>query len=245
MKKLFLTAAALAALGTSASAADLAARPYTKAPAFVAAVYDWSGFYIGANGGWGSQRDCRTNVTTAFNIGCHDADGAVAGGQIGYRWQSSSWVFGFEAQGDWADLSGSAINNTGLNNVRSKTDAFGLFTAQAGWAWNNTLLYVKGGAAVVSNRFEFRGLGSNVLLSSSDDSSRWGGTAGVGLEYGFAPNWSVAVEYDHVFLDRHDMTFTSAATGLPLAATYRSGGDLDLVTARINYRWGAQVIPKY
>lgn len=129
MKKLFLTTVALAAIATSASAADLTARPYTKAPAVVAAVYDWSGFYIGANGGWGSQRDCRTNVTTAFDIGCHDADGAAAGGQIGYRWQSSSWVFGLEAQGDWADISGSRINNTGLNDVRSKVDALGLFTA--------------------------------------------------------------------------------------------------------------------
>jgi outer membrane immunogenic protein len=59
MKKFLLATVALAALGSSASAADLAARPYTKAPPpMVAAIYDWSGFYIGANGGWGQQRDC-------------------------------------------------------------------------------------------------------------------------------------------------------------------------------------------
>src|SRR3979409_1885137 len=85
MKKFLLGAVGLVALGMAApaSAADLAARPYTKAPPMVAAaLYDWSGFYIGANGGWGQQRDCRFNVTTAFDIGCHDANGGVAGGQI-------------------------------------------------------------------------------------------------------------------------------------------------------------------
>jgi outer membrane immunogenic protein len=203
----------------------------------VAAMYDWSGFYIGGNGGWGQQRDCRFNVTVAFDIGCHDADGAVAGGQIGYRWQSSAWVFGLEAQGDWADLKGTHLNPTGANNVHSRLDAFGLFTGQVGYAWNNALLYVKGGAAVVNERFDFLALGTNALLASTGDQTRWGATAGVGLEYGFAPNWSFAVEYDHIFTDRHNTTFVTAA-GIPLVATYRSGGDVDLITARINYRFG-------
>ena len=65
MKKIAF-AAALLALGTvSASAADLAARPYTKAPPMIAAVYDWSGFYIGANGGWGTSHSCWTNTAVA------------------------------------------------------------------------------------------------------------------------------------------------------------------------------------
>ena len=58
MKKLLLGIAGVIALAAPASAADLAARPYTKAPAMIAAVYDWSGFYVGANGGWGSSRKC-------------------------------------------------------------------------------------------------------------------------------------------------------------------------------------------
>ena len=64
MKKVLLVTASLIALGAAAPAvaADLAARPYTKAPAMVAAVYDWSGFYIGANGGWGSSRNCWIRV---------------------------------------------------------------------------------------------------------------------------------------------------------------------------------------
>src|ERR1700730_4387184 len=172
MKKFLLSTVGVVALGIAApaAAADLAARPYTKAPPpMVAAIYDWSGFYICANGGWGQQRDCRFNVTINFDIGCHDASGAVAGGQIGYRWQASAWVFGLEAQGDWADLDGTHLNPTGLNNLHSRLDAFGLFTGQVGYAWNNVLFYAKGGAAVTSNRFEFEALGTNAVLASSND----------------------------------------------------------------------------
>src|SRR5437879_7714860 len=119
MNKFLIAASFIAVSAVSASAADLAARPYTKAPPpMVAAIYDWSGFYIGANGGWGSSRKCWDNTVFLgfptvpnFAEGCHDATGGVAGGQIGYRWQSASWVFGLEAQGDWADLKGSNISN--------------------------------------------------------------------------------------------------------------------------------------
>ena len=64
MKKVLLVTASLIALGAAAPAvaADLAARPYTKAPPMVAAVYDWTGFYIGANGGWGSSRNSWDSV---------------------------------------------------------------------------------------------------------------------------------------------------------------------------------------
>ena len=76
MKKLLLGIAGVIALAAPASAADLAARPYTKAPAMIAAVYDWSGFYIGANGGWGSSHKCWDFVDGAgaliANDVCHD-----------------------------------------------------------------------------------------------------------------------------------------------------------------------------
>src|SRR6266566_8645273 len=118
MKKFLLATVGLVALGMAApaSAADLAARPYTKAPPMVAAIYDWSGFYIGANGGWGSSHKCwdLTNngfgPISAFREGCHDATGGVAGGQIGYRWQTGTWVWGLEGQGNWADLRGSNVS---------------------------------------------------------------------------------------------------------------------------------------
>src|SRR4051795_8633019 len=99
MKRILLGAVALIALGMAApaSAADLAARPYaTKAPVpMIAAIYDWSGFYIGLNGGGGWSHKCwdlNTGLNGPFSAaeGCHDATGGVAGGQIGYRWQASS-----------------------------------------------------------------------------------------------------------------------------------------------------------
>jgi outer membrane immunogenic protein len=97
------TTLTIAVSASTASAADLPARTYTKAPAVVAAVYDWSGFYIGLNAGGASSRDCLTITSTAgtavtpHSEGCHNATGAVVGGQLGYRWQSASWVFGLEA----------------------------------------------------------------------------------------------------------------------------------------------------
>ena len=78
MKKVLLVTASLIALGAAAPAvaADLAARPYTKAPPMIAAVYDWSGFYIGANGGWGSSRNSWDSVApNCFGPeGSHDCD---------------------------------------------------------------------------------------------------------------------------------------------------------------------------
>ena len=80
----------------------------------IAAVYDWSGFYIGANGGWGSSRNCwdfaAPGVVAFGSEGSHDATGGTVGGQVGYRWQAGTWVFGVEAQGNWADFKGSNIS---------------------------------------------------------------------------------------------------------------------------------------
>ena len=252
MKRILLATVALAALGTatSASAADLAARPYTKAPPMIAAVYDWTGFYIGGNGGWGTSRKCwdTTQVlgaALAFSEGCHDASGGTAGGQIGYRWQSAAWVFGLEAQGNWADFKGSNVSQLALGTTgnRSKIEAFGLFTGQIGYAWNNTLLYVKGGAAVTSDKYQGYTVGTNVVFDNAKE-TRWGGTVGVGLEYGFTPNWSFAVEYDHLFMETSSNSFT--AVTLPVTSRIdRISQDVDVVTARINYKWGGPVIAKY
>jgi outer membrane immunogenic protein len=208
MKKFLLGTVGLVALGMAvgpASAADLAARPVYKAPPMVAAVYDWTGFYVGINGGWGSSHSCWDDVTAVGTFvgaeGCHNSNGGTIGGQLGYRWQAANWVFGVEAQGNWADFSGS---NTGLllatDVDRTHIDSFGLFTAQIGYAWNNALLYVKGGAAVTDTHFDILTPGG-VFLAGTGDLTRWGGTVGVGIEYGFAPNWSAALEYDHLFLE--------------------------------------------
>jgi outer membrane immunogenic protein len=247
MYRLAIVGAALlsiAGFASPASAADLAAQPYTKAPPMVA-YYDWSGFYVGANGGWGSSHDCRRNATTNVAFGCHDASGGVIGGQVGYRWQSAGWVFGLEAQGNWADLRGSNISLAApASSVRSNVDAIGLFTGQVGYAWANTLAYEKGGAAVTDTRFDVVTAATGAVTSSSGYNTNWGATVGAGLEYGFAPNWSAAVEYDHIFQTARNLRFSTPA-GLLLADTFRSGGDTDLITARINYRFGGPVVARY
>ena len=153
----------------------------------------------GGNGGWGTNRDCRSNVTAALFLGCFDATGGVAGGQIGYRWQTGGWVFGLEAQGDGPIGSGSTQNLGNINNhIHSQLDGFGLFTGQIGYAWNSVLLYAKGGAAVTSRNFDFVNNTTNLVAASFHDNNRWSPTVGVGLEFGFAPNWSAAIEYDHI-----------------------------------------------
>ena len=246
MKKFLLGTVGLVALGVAAPAlaADLPARTYTKAPAYVAAVYDWSGFYIGINGGWGQSQDRRFFDPTATLLGSYDANGGTVGGQVGYRWQTGTWVFGLEAQGNWADISGSTATLGVPGSItRSRMDAFGLFTGQVGYAWNNALLYVKGGASITDRNYQFVTTPGGAIISETGYGTRLGGTVGVGLEYGFTPNWSAAIEYDHIFENRHGATFT-----IPGGASFTgfsTGGDTDLITARLNYRWGGPVVAKY
>ena len=253
MKRLWVSVVGWAILGmiAPASAADMAVKA-APPPAPLPMIYNWSGFYIGANGGWADSHNCWDFITTAGVTvagGCNDRSGGVIGGQVGYRWQANQFVFGLEAQGDWADLSGrNASAVFGVAN-RTRVDAFGLFTGQVGYAWNNALLYVKGGAAVTRDRY--RGIGTGGLAGAEfdgADETRWGGTVGVGLEYGFAPNWSVGVEYDHLFMGRRDVTLSANGALAPVGTfsrTERIGQDVDLITARINYRFGGPVIAKY
>jgi len=237
MKKLLLTTTALVVLASPALAADLAARPYTKAPPPVmAAIYDWSGFYIGVNGGGGWTHNT-WDLVGGGREGSHDSSGGTVGGQVGYRWQMGQIVFGLEAQGNWADFSGDNVSALFGTRNRTKTDALGLFTGQVGYAWNNVLLYAKGGAAVTSNKYTITNAATGALLGSNND-TRWGGVVGAGLEYGFAPNWSLGVEYDHLFMDRHTVSFGAFGSD-------SIKQDVDLFTARLNYRFGGPVATRY
>jgi outer membrane immunogenic protein len=123
---------------------------------------------------------------------------------------------------------------------QSRTDAIGLFTGQVGYAWNNVLLYVKGGAAITDN--QYNGL-VGVLLDQATD-TRWGGAVGAGLEVGFGPNWSVAAEYDHLFMGNPNVNFSFAG----IAGPSRSDNirqDVDMATVRLNYRFGGPVVARY
>ena len=71
-------------------------------------MYDWTGFYIGGNVGYGSSRNCWGGFgTSALSEGCTSQSGGLLGGQGGYRWQMGSIVFGVEAEGDWTNMRGS------------------------------------------------------------------------------------------------------------------------------------------
>lgn len=248
MKTLFLATVSLGALASaSAVAADLPVKghPYTKAPAAVVeAVYDWGGFYGGLNAGGGASRNCwnllqnaGVAVNSAINReGCNSAGGAAVGGQIGYRYQLANWVFGIEAQGDWADFKGTNRNLV-LPNVtdRTRVNSFGLFTGQVGYAVNNLLGYIKGGAAVVGDKYDTFNTATGAMLDKAN-TTRWGGTVGAGVEYGFAPNWTVGVEYDHIFLGNKNLNFTNAAGAVQMQR--RISGDADIGLVRVNYKFG-------
>jgi outer membrane immunogenic protein len=237
MKKLVLMTTAIVVLASPALAADLAARPYTKAPPPVmAAIYDWSGFYIGVNGGGGWTHNT-WDLVGGGREGSHDSSGGTVGGQVGYRWQMGQFVFGVEAQGNWADFSGDNQSALFATRNRTKTDAFGLFTGQVGYAWNNVLLYAKGGAAVTSNTYTITNAATGGFLASNDN-TRWGGVVGAGLEYGFAPNWSMGIEYDHLFMDRQTVSFGALGSD-------SIKQNADIFTARLNYRFGGPVATRY
>ena len=142
-----------------------------------------------------------------------------------------------KSQSNWADFSGDNTSALFATRNRTKIDAFGLITGQVGYAWNNVLIYVKGGAAVVSDKYEISSTAGALLASTSD--TRWGGTVGAGLEYGFAPNWSVGVEYNHIFLSDKDVTFAG------FAGSERIRQDVDMGLVRLNYKFGGPMIGRY
>ncbi|MCK1302832.1 porin family protein [Bradyrhizobium sp. 24] len=245
MKNLLLATASIVALGAIAPAfgADLAAQPvqplYGKAPQLVAAmIYDWSGYYVGLNGGWGSSANC-WDFNGGTPEGCHDATGGTVGGQIGYRRQTGQIVLGVEGQGNWAGLTGSNDSVAFADINQTKIDAFGLITGQIGYAVDNVLFYGKGGAAVTSNTYQISSTLTGAQLGKSDH-ILWGGALGAGIEYGFAPSWSVSLEYDHLFMQPGAVHFAAPAGG-----TDRVRQDFDLLTARLNYKFGGPFLLKY
>ena len=231
MRKTFLAvmSAVVSSLSVTASAADLRARAYPTAPAVVPPpIYDWSGFYIGINGGGGTS-SLDWNLDGVGDEGSHNATGGTFGAQFGYRWQLASWVFGLEAQGNWADFIGSNVSlQTGDQN-QTKIGGFGLFTGQIGYAWNNALFYVKGGAAVTDNTYTaFLAPG---VVDDAATETRWGAAVGVGFEYGITPNLSLGFEYNHLFMGNKDVIFASGFSD-------QINENVNLYLVRLNYRFG-------
>jgi outer membrane immunogenic protein len=237
-KSIFAIGLLTASLSAPIFAADLAARPYTKAPMAPPAVYNWGGFYIGGNGGYGWGQ---TNWTFLLNGTSpnHSTSGGLAGGQVGYNWQlPSSWVFGLEADGDWADIKGSTPCPNRLFACASSTRDLASFRGRVGYAAGPVLFYGTGGLgyanATYSALLSATGTSGNPAATGRYNTDRWGYAAGAGIEWGFAPSWSAKLEYMHYGFDRA----TAPAGTLSATSTSVLGLDVDTVKVGVNYHFG-------
>lgn len=249
MKKSLVIAIGAAALGLSApaNAADLAARPYTKAPmAAPAPIYTWTGFYAGiqGGGGWGSSDETFFGAPNAVGFaGSQDYDisGGFVGGVFGYNWQVNNVVFGIEGDYHWADISGrSAEVNAGLGDTYfTKIRGFGDIKGRLGYSTGPALWFISGGAAVGDLQHRYDGVPGNVFARSD---WRWGWTIGAGAEYMFAPNWSAKVEYNYIDFGKTTIQYT------PVVTNRSEWSDtVHTVKVGVNYHfnWGAPVAARY
>lgn len=233
MKKILLGAAAILALGsTSVLAADLPARTYTKAPAYAAPVYNWTGFYVGANVGGAFGGD--NSISGVGAVGSNRDSAFMGGGQAGYNYQfAPNWLIGVE--GDIDGLSGSDRNFTNPTGAfRDRTDWLASVTGRLGYTWGPTLAYAKGGVAFRDDN----GLSGTTPFTANRNDT--GYTVGGGLEYMFAPAWSAKIEYQYYNFDNTTVT----PVGGP-AFNYKD--DIHTVKAGINYHfnWGNPVAARY
>jgi outer membrane immunogenic protein len=255
MKKALLAGIALAALTVGAipaTAADLATRPVYKAPVMVPTLYNWSGFYVGGHvgGAWSDENWRQTTSSLGLPLdrstGSSNMSGFLGGAQAGFNWQAGSWVFGVEGDWSWTDADGCKGHvvfpaYSGCTNVNWYATA----TGRLGYAWDRTLLYVKGGAAFEdADRFiTFNG----VATTNSVSNTRTGWTVGGGLEYAFWDNWSAKIEYNYMDFGHEGSTFTYTANPVGLVENWRTENQVHVVKAGINYHfnWGAPLVARY
>jgi outer membrane immunogenic protein len=265
--------------GGSALAADLGSPVYKAPPPIAAPVYNWSGLYIGVNAGgsWGNSdvtfnqpitlpgapfaEPCFGVIVACVVNGSGNGSGFLGGGQVGYNWQTGNFVFGLEADIDWRrlDTSGATVLNV-FNDTLTLTDDqrwLGTGRGRLGWAVNNWLFYATGGLAYGNVQHEVSECGNcggsiggpQSLLVVSDSATKTGWTAGAGVEWGFAPNWSLGVEYLYVDLghDTVSIAQTTVGTLTHPASTTDFDDRSNIVRARLNYKfdWGAPVVSRY
>ena len=168
-----------------------------------AAAMNWSGFYLGANAGygWGHSDEFAAFFGTRANF---DISGGLAGGQVGYNWQAGAWVFGVEADGDWADIDGSVRCPNPAFSCTAKLRDLASFRGRVGWATGPALLYATGGLGYANVRYSTLTAAGGMPgpgMTGVYTADRWGYAVGAGLEYGFAPNWSAKLEYMHYGFD--------------------------------------------
>jgi outer membrane immunogenic protein len=266
MKQLFLGTVALTVLATAASAADMAPS-YAKAP-MAAPIYNWTGFYIGVNGGygWNDSQDVAISGSPLITISQPGTvpvalrglkpEGGLAGGTVGYNWQFGRGVVGLEADFDWADIRDSrfidlpAVGPAVRTSASQKIDFFGTVRGRlGGLATDQLLLFVTGGLAYANvksdaNIDEFFGIGRQFRASA--DEIRYGWTIGAGAEWKFTPNWSLKGEYLYYDLGGHTIrgNQTNPVNGVDFA-TYHFNTRGSIARAGINYQFSGPVVAKY
>ena len=195
----------------AANAADLPMRPAPVTPA--AAVYNWTGFYVGLNGGggWGRQ-DPLEVISGRFDRVSFDLRGGFIGGTMGAQIQQGAVVLGVEGDLAWADISGSGVVTPAILgvplpitlSVANKIDALGTARIRFGMGMNNLLFYGTAGAAFLresatGTRVAGVACGTaGVIVSCGESHWKPGLAVGLGTEYAFTPNWSVKGEYLYV-----------------------------------------------
>jgi len=252
MKRLLLASSALAFAG-SAMAADLqpAPRMAVKAPMVAAVPFSWTGCYIGAEAGYGwGNKDFRDPLAANFaDVGQVVRDrvsGGLAGGQVGCNYQvASNWVLGIEGDIAWANITGSTADPFfNGKNMSAKTDALAAVTGRVGYTWDRVMLYGKGGGAWARDRYDivanfFPGLVPPADYRASE--TRFGWTAGVGVEWAFSGNWSAKLEYDHYDFGSRRNNLTDPVSGFVIPADIRQR--IDVVKVGLNYNfWSSPAV---
>ena len=209
------------AVGAGADAADLSVAPIYKAPPVVTPrAYNWSGFYLGANGGggWGTSG---WDSAGSFNL-----SGAVAGGTAGANWQIGQAVLGLEGDVDWSNLKGSTTAAGCPSGCSTGNDWLATVRGRAGYAFDRFMPYVTGGLAVGDIKASTPG-----FAGASQTNAGW--TAGGGLEFALTSNWTAKAEYLHVDLGNLNCGFncgTVANNNVSLKS--------DIVRGGVNFRFG-------
>ncbi len=237
MKKVLVVAAALVGTAASAQAADLARKaPILKAPPM--AIYNWTGFYIGVNGGISVARD-RTQLLTTIPSAEQTVlspFGAIGGGQIGYNWQvNSDWLLGIESD---IQASGETTNRTCLltctatlsANLSQKIDWFGTTRARVGLVDGPVLSYITGGVAY--GHYSTTVTEPAVALTSGRTS--FGYTYGSGIEAALGGNWTGKIEYLYVDLGRRNDLFAVGGGTQALSTRIHD----NIFRIGLNYRFG-------
>lgn len=238
----------------AAVAAFLLALPASAAPQ-TATPFTWTGFYAGANGGFGFGSHCwyfAQLAASARDEGCDNVSGGLGGGQLGFNWQTGNVVLGLEVSGDWGKISG---NHTPDNNSQgtesTSISQIVMLTGRAGYAFDQYLFYGKGGVAFVHQRLERTCNGVTATgvctpvgtLSSYGDQNRQSFVIGAGVEYAINRNLSVALDYSYLPMGDRDAGYTattnySCGSGPGQKCSMSGNEKLSVVTVRLNWLLG-------